>query len=106
MSLRTTLLDTTWTIALYDSQGRNFYAVSGRDLQRRDVEIVLAPSEDGGSAGVPLSRDTPASSITVSVRDPRGIAVVEAPLNGSSYASEAASALALSTCAIRERQRL
>ena len=50
VAVRTPMLEPTWSIALYDPQGANFYTITGADLQRREAELILAPSEDGTSA--------------------------------------------------------
>jgi uncharacterized membrane protein len=98
VSLRTSFLDGTWSVALYDGRGQNFYAVSGNDLKRRDIELLLAPTDITGIGQLPIARDQPASQITVAVPERRGLLVIRAPLPGAAYAADSERLLKASSC--------
>lgn len=105
VSLRTALLDDTWSIALYDRRGRNFYTLTGADIKRRDIEVVLAPTEDELAGAIPLPKDSAlaASIVNVSVADPQGVLVLRAPELGISREAEADRALKQASCSLRGR---
>jgi uncharacterized membrane protein len=104
VSVRTPLLEPTWSIALYDELGQNFYTISGADLQRREAELILAPSEDGSSA-LPFGNDAPTTAITVSVPERRGLLVIRAPESAPGRRREVEQALGQVTCGVKVSQR-
>lgn len=103
VEIRTALPDSAWSIALIDTLGANFFSISGADLQRREVELILAPTEESELGVLPLPKESSASSITVSVAKPRGIAAILAPALGTGYAEETAKALAAASCTVKSR---
>jgi uncharacterized membrane protein len=104
LSVRTPLLDPTWSIALYDDLGENFYTITGADLQRREAELVLAPSEDGATA-IPFGNDAPTTAITVSVPKRQGLVVIRAPVRLSALHAEIDRALSQVRCEPKPGQR-
>jgi uncharacterized membrane protein len=104
VSVRTPLLEGTWSIALYDELGQNFYTITGADLQRREAELILAPSEDGSSA-LPFGSDAPTTAITVSVPARTGLLVIRAPDGGPGRRGEIERALGQVTCGVKAGQR-
>ena len=103
VAVRTPLLEPTWSIALYDAKGENFYTITGADLQRREAELILAPSEDGAS-GLPFGNDAPTTAITVSVPERSGLLVIRAPEGLAGRAREIEQALAQVTCGVKRRE--
>ncbi len=104
VAVRTPMLEPTWSIALYDPQGENFYTITGSDLQRREAELILAPSEDGTSA-LPFGNDAPTTAITVSVPERTGLLVIRAPEGLAGRAREIEQALAQVTCGVKASLR-
>lgn len=104
LSVRTPLLDGTWSIALYDDLGQNFYTITGADLQRREAELILAPSEDGSTA-LPFGNDAPTTAITVSVPQTKGLVVVRAPASQTALSAEIDRAFSQVRCASKSGQR-
>lgn len=100
VAVRTPLLDPFWSIALYDAHGENFYTITGADLQRREAELILAPSDDGSSA-LPFGNDAPTTAITVSVPERTGVLVIRAPEGLAGRAREIEQALAQVTCGVK-----
>ena len=100
--VRTSLANEAWTIALYNRLGENFYTLSGADLQRPNIELILAPADDAGAANpIPLGRDTGQSAVTVSVGETEGIAIIRAPIRGAGYVDQTETTLADATCSAR-----
>lgn len=104
VSVRTPLLDATWSIALYDELGQNFYTITGADLQRREAELILAPSEDGALA-LPFGSDAPTTAITVSVPERTGLLVIRAPDGGPGRQREIEQALGQVRCGVKTSLR-
>jgi uncharacterized membrane protein len=100
VAVRTPLLEPSWSIALYDENGDNFYAITGADLQRREAELVLALSEDGSTA-LPFGNDAPTTAITVSVPSRTGLLVIRAPAGAPAREREIAQALAQVVCGVK-----
>lgn len=98
VTVRTAFGDNTWSISLYNRAGDNFYGISSGELQRREIELLLAPSSEGGTASLPISKEVVATNITVNVPDRQGIAVIRAPLLGSAYVAETEQILAGARC--------
>ena len=100
--VRTSLPNEAWTIALYNRLGENFYTISGGDLQRPDIELILAPTDDAGAANpIPLGRDAGQSAVTVSVGDGEGIAIIRAPIRGAGTVSQTDATLGEASCTAR-----
>lgn len=98
VTVRTAFGDGTWSIALYNRTGSNFYGISSAELQRREIELLLAPSSEGGTASLPISKEVVATNITVNVPEKQGIAIIRAPLLGNAYVAETEQILAQSRC--------
>lgn len=96
--VRTAFGDGTWSIALYNARGDNFYGISSAELQRRDIELLLAPASEGGTARLPISKEVVATNITVAVPEKLGVAIIRAPLLGSAYIAETEQILADARC--------
>jgi len=97
--LTSPLADDLFVIALYSRDGDNFYSVTGADMKRPDVELIITTSDQTvEEAGVdsPESADT---DIIVSSPVKEGIALLRQPLAGPSRATYAEKALAAASCA-------
>jgi uncharacterized membrane protein len=104
VAVRTPLLEPSWSVALYDDNGDNFYSITGADLQRREAELVLALSEDGSTA-LPFGNDAPTTAITVSVPSRTGLLVIRAPAGAPARERDIAEALGQVVCAVKRRLR-
>lgn len=105
VSVRMPLADKSWTISLYNQFGENYYTLAAGDLQRPDVEIILAPAELTASAPIPFGRDAGASAITVSVGEAEGLLMIRAPIRGNSFLGENERALAQARCEVKEDEQ-
>ena len=96
--LSTQILDDLWLIAFYTPSGENFYAITGRELKRNQIEIIISTqNEVGVKAGASLL-DEVEDLIVVDSPVREGVAVIRAPLLGPSYAAQTEAALKRSTC--------
>lgn len=105
ISVRTPLADEFLTISLYNRLGENFYTLTAGDLQRPDVEMILAPAELSASAPIPFGRDAGASAITISVGEAEGLLMIRAPIRGSSFLGETERALRQARCEVKEDEQ-
>lgn len=99
--LRATLGDDDWSIALFDPAGSNVYVVSGADLDRRDIELLLTSRQDGIATPLSTTKDAAAASVTVGLASRTGIAVLSAPIPGPAFASAAERLLLQASCQLR-----
>ncbi len=96
--LRATVPDDLWLIAFYTREGDNFYTVAGTDMQRGQVDLVIAKADQPvAEAGVDAPEE---SDEVVVVKSPvsEGIAMIRAPLAGASRAARAEEALKATYC--------
>jgi len=104
VTINATLGDDDWLIAIYNPSGENVYAISGADLERRDVELVLALRDNDHAASLPIIRDGGITT-AVGLSDRTGIAVVEAPSTRTAYAKSTEKLLAQATCVQRAKAK-
>lgn len=96
--LSTRILDGLWIITFYTPSGENFYAITGRELKRDQIEIIISRANElGVKAGASLL-DEIEDLIVVDSPVREGIAVIRAPLLGPSYAAQTEAALERGTC--------
>lgn len=96
--ISTQILDGLWIITFYTASGENFYAITGRELKRNQIEIIISRANElGVKAGANLL-DEIEDLIVVDSPVREGIAVIRAPLLGPSYASQTEAALERGTC--------
>jgi uncharacterized membrane protein len=96
--LSTQILDDLWSIAFYTPSGENFYAITGRELKRSQIEIIISTqNEIGVKAGASLL-DEIEDLVVVDSPVREGIAVIRAPLLGPSYATQTETALRRGSC--------
>lgn len=96
--LSTQILDGLWLITFYTPSGENFYAITGRELKRNQIEIIISrENELGVKAGASLL-DEIDDLVVVDSPVREGIAVIRAPLLGPSYVSQTEAALSRGTC--------
>ena len=101
--IHATLGSDSWTVALYSATGANVYAVSGADLQQRDVELLLSATQDSQGASLPITRDAAATTITVGMPTHTGVAMISAPMASMAEGNTAARLLTLAVCNARPR---
>lgn len=83
--LKAGLPEAGWTLSLFTARGENFYHVPGTDAQTTNVELTLVPP---GNVFVDGGQSMPASGPVipqVRLPDPRGIAILRAPIKGLAY---------------------
>ena len=47
-----------WIVAIYAPTGANVFSISGADLERRTVDLLLAVSGDSRAQALPIARDS------------------------------------------------
>ena len=96
--LHASLGDDDWTIALFAPSGDNVYVVSGADLDRREIELLLTATQDGLASPLSTAKDAAATSVTVGLGNRTGIAVISAPMTGPAFASVTERLLLQASC--------
>ncbi len=96
--ISTRIPDELWTIAFYDSSGTNFYTISGGDIKREKIEIIVSTQSnallDDETSALIDSED----SLVVNSPNDLGLVMIRAPLAGSSYADRTERALHRASC--------
>lgn len=94
----TQILDGLWLITFYTPSGKNFYAITGRELKRDQIEIIISRKDElGFKAGASLL-DEIEDLVVVDSPVKEGIAMIRAPLLGPSYIAQTEAALSRGTC--------
>lgn len=83
------LLREYWSVALYDDQGRNFYAADGFDLRRERSSLLLLGPDDV---------KTDENALAISVPSMTGILVLRAPVDNQVMAPRIDRALEAAKC--------
>lgn len=96
--LRTQILNDLWSIAFYTPRGENFYAITGRELKRSKIEIIISTENQVGVKAGASFLDEIEDLIVVDTPVHEGIVVIRAPLLGSSYAAQTEAALRRGSC--------
>lgn len=92
-----------WVVAVYGARGANVFALSGADLERREVELVLSAREQGSaSSPLPIARDGSTTTL-VPLADRTGLVVISAPATRPAYAEATERMLRDATCTQRVR---
>jgi len=91
-----------WTIAVYGPTGANEYAVAGADLERREVELLLAAGSDGQGPSLPIARDASVTT-AVGLASRIGIAIISAPAARSAEGDVIERLLSQASCTQRTR---
>jgi len=103
VAINLTLGGDDWMVAVFGARGANVYALSGADLERREIELVLTARETGGAGSpLPIVRDG-SSTTVVPVADRTGLVVISAPATRPAYAEATGRMLREATCTQRVR---
>lgn len=102
VSLTASLPGPGWILALYSTDGANFFASVAQPGRRTDVSLLLVPSDDRfrGLASEARSPASPEES-TLTVAAQAGLAVVRAPDQGQAYSARNLAELKRARCAFR-----
>ena len=96
--LKGTVPNELWMIAFYTPEGENFYTVPGADVKSAQLDLVIATGDQTvAEAGV----DAPEGAdelFVVNSPAKEGIAIIRAPLSGSSRTADAEEALKATAC--------
>lgn len=102
VSLTAVLPEPGWTLALYAPSGANFFTSVAAAGRRPEVAIVLVPGES--TRRDEPSEDAEATSVALTIRANKGLAVIRAPDRGEAYRARATAELKRAKCSYR-RQR-
>ena len=96
--VRASLLDTSWSVSLYDRLGINFYTITGADLRHSDVELQLQRKQRTENLFAKDKDSQIGSAIAIDVPDIQGLVILRAPLRGTSYSAETEIAISQAGC--------
>lgn len=96
--LSTEIEEDLWVVAFYTLSGANFYTITGNDLKRNKIDFIIAKKEEAEIEVGASVLDEIEDVVVISSPEPRGIAVVRAPLPGPSHKDRTESALQRATC--------
>ncbi len=78
-----------WSVAIYDDEGRNFYAADGFDLLRPEMSLMLLGSDD-------VKKNE--NALPIMVPTDQGIVVIRAPLDNQVLKSQVFDTLNQAKC--------
>lgn len=96
--LSTQIADDVWMIAFYTPGGQNFYTISGGELKRDKIEIVISSESEAIFEVGASILDEIDDLVVVASPERQGIAVIRAPVPSSDYAARVEQALTRSSC--------
>ena len=88
VSLRIPALGPLWSVSLYDDLSQNYYVITGNDVKRDSLELLLNKPRNQFEDFEPAASSTKTRSASITVRVPgtEGLAVVRAPIEGAASA--------------------
>ncbi len=92
------LLDPSWTLALYTPQGDNFHTVTGLNSRQNNVSFDLIPPAPKFLGIFTTSARTASDRVTVNVPQKIGLMVLRAPISGAAFTQEVETTLKLTKC--------
>lgn len=98
VQLSTSILDELWMIAFYTPRGDNFYAISGGEIQRNKVEIIISTQAEQVPEFETDAAEDKDDVVVVTVPNKHGLVLIRAPLSGASYDARTESALQAASC--------
>ncbi|MFV0296387.1 MAG: hypothetical protein ACK5JT_09750 [Hyphomicrobiaceae bacterium] len=99
LALVLTLPDQGWSLGLYTESGDNFYVLPAQPRRLKDIKLTLSPRGERTLSFLSLGRRVTNQSISnIEVPQPRGFAVIRAPLRGRAFAEETDTALRRASC--------
>jgi len=99
VQLKTPLPDELWSIALYTRDGRNFYLLSGRDVQAGQVNLLVVRDDNSGNKdNQDNSGNGKVKETTISSPVNQGIILIRAPFPSPAYEKRIVSQLKKAFC--------
>lgn len=100
VALKASLPGKGWTLALYSSEGDNFYVAAGSEGRRTDLSLLLVTSDERFTGLSPEARGQSGERQTsVPITTSQGIAVLRAPDRGIAYRARDEAELKAAVCA-------
>jgi uncharacterized membrane protein len=96
--VRASNADDLWFLAFYTPEGSNFYTVTGSDLKRSVVDMVISTSDQTVAEADTDAPEAFDNIVVVNSPTTEGIVLIRAPLAGPSAAARAESALKATSC--------
>lgn len=91
-----------WSLALYNSDGTNFYTAVSPPGRRIEVSLLLTPGEDRFQGLTPEARgERRVADTTLTITADKGLAVIEAPDQGAAYAARNLEELKRAQCSFK-----
>lgn len=99
--LSTDIPDDLWLIAFYTPRGDNFYTISGGDIKRTRVEILITTTAEPVLETAIDGSEESDDLVTVAAPNETGLIMIRAPLHASAYAPRTELALSKASCGQR-----
>ena len=101
LSLILTLPDQGWTLGLYTDRGDNFYVLPSQVQRLSEIKLTLIAKGERSFNLLTLGRPAAIQSISqIEVPEPRGFAVIRAPMRGRAFAAEVEATLRRARCSV------
>jgi uncharacterized membrane protein len=90
--------DDLWFIAFYTPEGSNFYTVTGGDMKKTDIDMVVSTADQTVAEADVDAPEAFDNIVVVNSPTKEGIVLIRAPLAGPSGAARAEQTLKAATC--------
>lgn len=102
VALKASLPGKGWTLALYSTDGDNFYVAAGSEGKSTDLSLLLVTSDERFTGLSPEAKgQISARQTSVPIPTHQGIAVVRAPDHGIAYQARDEAELRNATCMVQ-----
>ena len=99
LKIRAPMRNGLWSVALYTRHGANYYLITGAEVKRPEISILLNTVSDEQFDTFIEKQDEDLGEISVKAPSPRGILLVRAPMPSSGYGGLTETALQSADCA-------
>ncbi|MBM3544698.1 MAG: DUF1254 domain-containing protein [Alphaproteobacteria bacterium] len=96
--LRARNADDLWFIAFYTPEGSNFYTVTGSDMKKAEIDMVISTADQTVHEAEVDAPEFFDNLVVVNSPTTEGIALIRAPLSGPSGAARAERLLGATSC--------
>jgi len=101
VTIRVTLPDSGWMLALYTEGGDNFFVLPAQEGRSADLSLTLTPRDERSFSLLSLGGRPAQTSVSqIEVPENTGFAVVRAPMRGRAFAGEIEAMLKRASCAV------
>ncbi len=99
VTVRAPMPNALWSIAISNRYGDNFYTISGSDLRRTEIELVISQADEAAEAEAKVGEKSETDNVVaVKAPFPQGVLLIRAPVTSKSYEEMTETLLKKASC--------